>query len=68
MEEVFRVPDVSCAHCKSAIEGALEPLDGVETALVDVDRKVVTVRFDDAVVGRSDVVRTIEQTGYPVAS
>jgi copper chaperone len=67
MREVFSVPDVSCGHCKSAIGGAVSPLTGVESAVVDVDAKVVTVDFDTAKVSRDDVVKTIEDSGYPVA-
>ena len=67
MRETFRVPDVSCGHCKSSIEGALHPLSGIEKAEVDLDSKVVLVDFDDAVVDRATVVRAIESAGYPVA-
>ena len=43
MQESFKVPDVSCEHCKSAIEGALRPLAGVRSAQVDVDGKTTIV-------------------------
>ncbi|MBA3291223.1 MAG: heavy-metal-associated domain-containing protein, partial [Actinobacteria bacterium] len=56
MQETFKVPDVSCGHCKSAIEGALRPLDGVQTAEVDVDTKTATVDFDDNVIDRNALV------------
>lgn len=67
MQQTFQVPEVSCAHCKSSIEGALKPLDGVHEATVDIDRKVVTVDFDDERLDRSTVVQTIKAVGYPVA-
>ncbi|MEE9582486.1 MAG: cation transporter, partial [Acidimicrobiia bacterium] len=31
------VPDISCGHCKSSIEGAVGPLDGVELVEVAID-------------------------------
>jgi copper chaperone len=65
--ERFNVPEVSCAHCKSTIEGALEPLAGIEQAEVDIDGKTVNVSFDEAVVDRTAVVRAIEASGYAVA-
>ena len=65
--ERFNVPEVSCGHCKSTIEGALLPLNGVETAEVDIDGRTVDVSFDDAVVDRTSVVRAIEASGYAVA-
>lgn len=67
MQQVFSVPDVSCGHCKSAIEGALQPLEGVSQAAVDVESKKVEVSFDESVVTRDQVVATIEGAGYPVA-
>ncbi|MEA2452973.1 MAG: copper chaperone [Actinomycetota bacterium] len=68
MQQTFQVPEVSCAHCKSSIEGALTPLAGVRDATVDVDTKVVTVDFDDSVLGQDKLVETIESVGYKVAS
>jgi len=65
--EKFNVPDVSCGHCKSAIETALRPLNGVQEADVDIDAKSVAVAYDDAVIDRAAVVRAIESAGYAVA-
>lgn len=63
----FNVPEVSCGHCKSSIETALEPLEGVEQAEVDIDSKSVEVVYDEAVIDRTGVVRAIESAGYAVA-
>lgn len=68
MQQRFQVPQVSCAHCKSSIEGALQPLEGVSDATVDVDNKVVTVDFDDAVVAEDKLIQAINRAGYEVAS
>jgi len=67
MQESFKVPDVSCEHCKSAIEGALRPLGGVHSATVDVDGKTTTVDYDENVINRRAIAAVIEQEGYPVA-
>ena len=40
---VVSVPEISCAACKTAIEGALNPLNGVRAAAVDIAAKRVTV-------------------------
>ena len=66
-EERLNVPDVSCGHCKGAIEGALQGLAGIEDASVDLEAKAVRVTFDETVVDRTSVVRAIEAAGYPVA-
>ena len=68
MQESFKVPDVSCEHCKSAIERALRPLDGVRSAQVNVDGKTTIVDYDESVINRRAIAAVIEQEGYPVAT
>ena len=66
--ETISVPEIHCDHCKVSIEGALEPLAGVERATVDVWARAVTVTYDEASVDRGDLVEAIEQQGYEVPS
>jgi copper chaperone len=68
MLESFKVPDVSCEHCRSAIEGALRPLGGVRSAQVDVDGKTTIVDYDENVIDRRAIAAVIEEEGYPVAT
>ena len=64
--ETISVPEIHCGHCKASIEGALQPLEGVETATVDIDARSVTVAYDDGTVSRDELVRAIEDQGYQV--
>ena len=64
-EYVFTVPDMSCAHCKGRIEGALENRDDVESYTVDLDGKKVTV-YSSA--SREDLAEMLDDIGYPVES
>jgi copper chaperone len=61
----YSVPGISCGHCKSAIEGELAPLDGVESAAVDVDAKTVVVIGD---IDEAAVRAAVDEAGYEVAS
>jgi copper chaperone len=61
---VYQVPDISCGHCKSAIEGELGKLEGVSVAVVDVEAKTVTV---DGLVAEEAVTKAIADAGYEVA-
>ncbi len=61
----YSVPGISCGHCKSAIEGELTPLNGVESALVDIDAKTVTVV---GAISEADVRAAVDEAGYEVES
>lgn len=65
-ETVIAVPEIHCDHCKSSIEGALQPLDGVQEAVVEVSERTVTVRYNERVVGRERFIAAIEEQGYDV--
>jgi len=61
------VPDISCGHCKASIEGAVAPLEGVESAEVTIDAKTVDVSFNESVVDLDAIVTAIDDQGYEVA-
>jgi copper chaperone len=42
-ETTYRVPGMTCGHCRAAIETEVGALDGVESVAVDVDTKLVAV-------------------------
>lgn len=60
------VPDISCEHCKTSIEGAVSVLTGVSTVEVGIDERIVDVSFDDGAVSLDDIVAAIEDQGYTV--
>jgi copper chaperone len=62
------VPDISCAHCKSSIEGAVAPMDGVASATVTIEAKTVDVSFDESGVDLASIITAIEDQGYEVAT
>lgn len=63
-ERTYSVPDISCGHCQSAIEGEVSGVAGVERVAVDITTRTVTVAGDatDAAVHAA-----IEAAGYEVA-
>lgn len=62
----LNVPDISCDHCKSSIEGAVGELDGVATVAVSVADRTVDVEFANPTT-TDTVVAAIEAQGYEVA-
>lgn len=65
-EQVLEVPEVTCNHCVSAIEGAVSALAGVESVKVDLGRKDVTINFNEAELELAKIVSAIEAEGYGV--
>ncbi len=67
-ETTFEVPDMSCAHCKAAVEGELNRLSGVEHSNANVEKGRVEVRYDEGRVGNEQLKKAIEEAGYTVAA
>lgn len=61
---VFDVPDISCDHCKRAIEEALDGLPDVASAVVTVERRDVEV---EGAASDEAVIAAIAEAGYEVA-
>lgn len=67
-ETNLKVPDMSCAHCKAAVEGSLNAIEGVESSNADFEKGVVGVSYDEARVNPEDLERAIQSAGYKVTS
>ena len=67
-EKTFNVLDMSCGHCKAAVEGGLKELPGVEKANADVGRGTVEVSSEDGTVTTEDLKGAIEEAGYTVVA
>ena len=64
MSRTYSVPGVSCGHCKSAIEGEVGKLDTVESVVVDIDAKTVTV---EGSASADEIKAAVDEAGYEVA-
>jgi copper chaperone len=67
-EKTLKVPDMSCGHCKAAVEGELNKLSGVMYSKADVEKGTVKVSFDDGKVSIEDLKKAIEGAGYTLAA
>jgi Cu2+-exporting ATPase len=63
-ERTYSVPAIHCEGCAGTIEEVLEPVEGIESATVDLGAKTVRVRgsADDRVVRK-----VLTAAGYPPA-
>jgi len=60
------VPEIHCEHCKTSIEGALNPIQGVRAASIDIAVRAVTVDYDPDAVTPEALIEVIEEQGYDV--
>src|SRR3954452_19101265 len=67
-EIVLPVEGMTCASCVRRIERFLDRTPGVASAEVNLATEEATVRYDPAVVGRSELVAAVEAAGYDVAA
>ena len=62
----YRVPGVSCEHCRSAITDEVSAVAGVESVDVDLEAKTVTV--SGAPLDEEAVIAAIDEAGYEVVA
>ena len=67
-EKMLKVPDMSCGHCKAAVEGELNKLSGVEYSKADVEKGTVEVSYNEGKVSTEDLKGAIERAGYTLAA
>lgn len=60
----LKVTGMSCGHCVSAIEGAVQKAGA--TAKVDLANKSVSVHYDAAKVSLEAIKEAIEDQGYDI--
>ena len=61
---IFRVGGMSCATCEKTITEALQQLDGVISATVNLATEQVTVTYNLRMVGIVDMKKAVEEAGY----
>lgn len=61
MKYTFRVPDMSCNHCKMRIEKAMNESGKVSGLNVDLTSKKVSLESD---LSESDLIKLFDEAGY----
>ncbi|HRV62362.1 heavy-metal-associated domain-containing protein [Albidovulum sp.] len=56
------VPDMSCGHCKAAVERAIAEKDATASVTVDLSARQVVV---ETALAAADVIATLAAEGYP---
>jgi len=57
---------MTCNHCVQSVTKALETVQGVESATVDLDQGSAAVKYDDSLVSLEQLTQVVQKTGYGV--
>jgi len=57
----FKVPDMSCGHCKAAIDSAVKTLDGTARLEFDMENRTVGVTSDRSA---GEISGALKEAGY----
>ncbi len=61
---VLSIPEISCGHCTSSIDGALNELDGVISATSSVEKKETEVEFEEKIISIGAIIEVIDDIGF----
>jgi copper ion binding protein len=62
----LKVLGMACGGCKAAVEKALNNLEGVSSARVDLASKTAYVEYDSGKLAPADLKKAITDAGYKV--
>lgn len=62
----YKVPGMSCDHCKRAITMSLQELDGINKIDIDIKEKKVNVEYSEDAISENKLKEAIEDAGYDI--
>jgi copper chaperone CopZ len=62
-KKTFKVPNIGCNGCINAVQGELRDLEGVKSAVAELETKMVTVEYD-APASWNDIVKALTEIDY----
>ncbi len=64
--EILKIGGMHCAACAARVEKALQKLESVETASVDIASEKASVVYDAGLLPFSAIKEAVENAGYQV--
>lgn len=64
---ILTAPTIKCEGCAQTITQALTPLAGVENVQVDIERKKVTVTYEQNAISVGQIKTKLVEAGFPPA-
>ena len=66
METIIKVEGMSCQHCVKSVTEAINTVEGVDSAIVDLETKTATVTYDSGSDILDSIKTAIEDQGFDV--
>ena len=63
-EAVLKVTGMTCGHCVKAVSGALQRIEGVRSANVDLEQGRAVVEYDEGCTTPEELKRAVMDEGY----
>lgn len=61
------VKNLTCAMCKYTVEKALQQVEGVQSAVVDMEKSTAVVSYDTSKTAVDELIQAVTNAGYPAA-
>ena len=63
---IIKISGMTCEGCTMNVQRALVSVEGVKDVKVDLEKKRVTIKYNDAKVSQNKLKKTIVETGFIV--
>lgn len=64
----INVPKMDCGSCAVVVKRAMAKTAGVKNTIIDVDKRLVTVVYEDSQVNVAQLQQIIEKSGFEVTA
>lgn len=64
IKKKFKIEGMHCTSCAMNIDFDLEDLEGIKSANTNYAKSETEVEFDEEKIGVTQIVKSIEKTGY----
>ena len=64
--QVIQVDGMTCGHCVETVTQAVQSLQGIQKVTVDLDKKQVTLDYDEQKIGLAGISAKITEVGFEV--
>ena len=62
--EKFTITGMSCSACSTRVEKAVNKLDGIDKASVNLLTNSMQADYDESVVSQQDIIKAVVDAGY----